>query len=404
MLNAEQVGACAQYIVDQTRTVVAQYGVRPPGSEGEAACCRHVQRELEACCDSPVAMEPFTVSPKAFMGFQYVTGSLFLLALGLYPFSPLLAAGASLLAMIVVVQQLIRYKLLLDPFFPKATSHNVIGRIAPSGPVKRRIILNGHPDAAYEWRWLYKFPGLFPLITGYTLVGQVLLALSTFAAAGLYLADIVTPLYWIGLAQWLAFPAALLSMGFTTFRHVSPGANDNLSGTFMAVGIAKHLREAGIRLQNTELMIVITGSEEAGLRGAKAYVDRHAAEFRGVETVALALDTFRDLDHLVIYSKDLNGTLKHDPAVCQLLKNAGTARGRDLAYGSIFLGASDGTAFTQGGMRAAAFAAMDPAPADYYHNRRDTPDNMDLNCLGVATGIVAEAIRQYDEAGLPAVS
>jgi hypothetical protein len=86
-----------------------------------------------------------------------------------------------------------------------------------------------------------------------------------------------------------------------------------------------------------------------------------------------------------------------------LLKNAGQAKGRDLPYGSIFLGSSDGTAFTQGGMRAAAFAAMDPAPADYYHNRRDTPDNMDTHCLGVAIGIVAEAVRQYDEDGLPAV-
>jgi hypothetical protein len=403
MLDAGQVEACARYVVDQARTVVAQYGVRPPGSDGETACCTHVQRELEAYCDGAVVMEPFTVSPKAFMGFQYVTGGLFLLALLLYFVSPLLAAGASLLAMIVVVQQLIRYKLLLDPFFPKATSHNVIGRIAPAGPVKRRIILNGHPDAAYEWRWLYRFPGIFPLITGYTLVGQILLALSNFAAAGLYCAGLTAPLHWIGLAQWIAVPAVLLSIGFTTFRFVSPGANDNLSGTFMAVGIAKQLKEAGIRLQHTELMIAITGSEEAGLRGAKAFVARHADGLRDVETIALALDTFRDLDHLVIYSKDLNGTLKHDPAVCQLLKNAGQAKGRDLPYGSIFLGSSDGTAFTQGGMRAAAFAAMDPAPADYYHNRRDTPDNMDLNCLGVAIGIVAEAVRQYDEHGLPAV-
>lgn len=401
MFDATQTRACAAYIVEQAGTVVARFGPRPPGSPGEAACCQYVQSELQSCCDDEVVLEPFTVSPKAFMGFQYVTGSCFLLAFLLYPISPLYAALASLAALVVVVQQLLRYKLLLDPFFPKSISHNVIGRIAPEGPIRRRIILNAHPDAAYEWRWLYRFPRIFPLITAYILIGQIGKALSDFAAAGLYAADITAPLPWIGMIQWLAVPAVLLSIGFTTFRHVSPGANDNLTGTFMATGIAKYLREAGIRLQHTELMVAITGSEEAGLRGAKAFVAAHAAAFQDVETIALALDTFRDLDHLLIYSKDLNGTVKHDPAVCQLLKDAGKAVGRDLPYGSIFLGSSDGTAFTQAGIRAAAFAAMDPAPADYYHNRRDSPDNMDVECLTVAVRVVAEAIRRYDADGLP---
>jgi hypothetical protein len=401
MLSEAQREATVRYITEKARLIVTRFGPRPPGSAGEGACQGFVREELEACCDGEVAMEPFPVAQKAFMGFQMVSGTLFLAAFVAALCSPWLPALFSLAALVVVVQQLLRYKLLLDPFFPKRMSHNVHGRIAPEGELRRRVILNGHPDAAYEWRWLYRFPKVFPLITGYTLVGLVVKALGDFACAGLWLADLHGPAAWFHTLHWALLPAVFLSIGFTTFRHVSPGANDNLTGTLLAVGIARQLRAAGLRLKHTELVVAITGSEEAGLRGAKVYVERHAKDWKDVETIALALDTFRDLEHFTIYSRDLNGTVAHDPAVCRLLKEAGAAVGRDLPYGSIFLGSSDGTAFTQGGVRAAALAAMDPAPADYYHNRRDHPDNMDPACLRAVLDVVLEALHRYDEAGLP---
>lgn len=402
MLNEAQRDATVRYIVDNTRAIVDRFGPRPPGSPGETACQEFVRDELSACCDS-VVMEPFPVAQKAFMGFQYVSGALFLCAFASAPFAPALAALFSLAALIVVVQQLVRYKLFLDPFFPKRVSHNVEGRIAPDGPVTRRVILNGHPDGAYEWRWLYHFPRVFPLITAYTIVALLTKALGDFACFGLWMAGMGGPVAWFHTLQWLLFPAVFLSIGFTTFRHVSPGANDNLTGTLMAVGFAKALREAGLRLQNTEVIIAITGSEESGLRGAKAYVARHAAEWRDVETIAVALDTIRDLEHFYVYNRDLNGTVAHDPAVCRLLKDAASATGREVPYGTVFLGSSDATAFTQAGVRAAAICAMDPAPADYYHNRRDNPDNMDPKCLRAVLDVVIEAVRRYDADGLPPV-
>ena len=208
--------------------------------------------------------------------------------------------------------------------------------------------------------------------------------------------------FYLGIAQLLLLPSLYVGYRFTDFRHVSPGANDNLTGTFISVGIAKYMRAAGQRLENTELVVLITGSEEAGLRGAKAFAEMHPDFANDVETIFVAIDTMRDLEHFTVYNRDLNGTVRHDPAVCKLLQDAGTASGRKLPYGTIFLGSSDGTAFTQAGWRTGMLGAMDPTPADYYHNRRDTADNMNPECIGATIDVVMAALAQYDKVGLPA--
>ena len=162
------------------------------------------------------------------------------------------------------------------------------------------------------------------------------------------------------------------------------------------------MREHGVNLERTELMAAITGSEEAGLRGAKVWAKRHKRECEDVETIVIALDTFRDLPHLTIYSRDMNGTVAHDRDVCDLLKRAALARGRDLPFGSIYLGSSDGAAFTQAGFRAGMLGGMDPHPAHYYHNRRDSWEIMDEACVRATIEVLVEAIRMYDEDGLQA--
>ena len=53
-------------------------------------------------------------------------------------------------------------------------------------------------------------------------------------------------------------------------------------------------------------------------------------------------------------------------------------------------------------MKAAAFAAMDPAPARYYHTRLDTHENLDLKTIEAGVDICLETMFLYDEKGLNA--
>ncbi len=166
------------------------------------------------------------------------------------------------------------------------------------------------------------------------------------------------------------------------------------------MGLAKCLRANDLQLEHTELVYLITGSEEAGLQRHKAFTHRHANGWEDVPTAVVTLDTIRDLEHLHVYSRDRNGTVRHDMGVCRWLHDAGQRCGLELGYASVFLGSTDATAFTLAGIRSAALCAMDPRPADYYHNRRDCPDNMSQDCIRKTVEILMEGIRRYDQHGL----
>jgi hypothetical protein len=262
---------------------------------------------------------------------------------------------------------------------------------------KRRIILNGHTDAAYEWRYHYRWPRAFPWLVRYGLLGLPLAVLIDIIAVALvFMRPDSNILLYLGLAQVLLLPSFVLALFFTDFNTTVPGANDNLSGVFIALGVVKALREAGVRFEHTEIACLITGSEEAGLRGAKAWAARHAGELEDCETVILTLDTLRDLDHMTIFDRDLNGTVRNDAAFSALVQASAKARGYDVPLAAIPLGSTDAAAFTQAGLRATALCAMDPAPAHFYHTRRDDVDAMDAGCIAAAIAVVVETIRRFD--------
>jgi len=402
MLTEEQRKACAAYIVERARHVIETFGPRPPGSEAEAATQHLVKEELaEYCGDAWI--EPFSVAQKAFMSVPRVVASLLMLSMLGWFASPWLALAFTLAGFAVLFFELIRYREFIDFLFIRKKSYNVWARHSPNGPVQRRVVLNAHPDAAYEWRFNYKYPKYFFIFSAGGIVALLIkLVLDvSFVVAGGWSGAYEGLWLWIGLGQLLLLPSALASFFYSDFGEVSPGASDNLSGTFLVTGIAKFLHESGVRPENTEIEYLVTGSEEAGLRGAKAHMALHSEEYRDVETIFFALDTFRELEHLTVYNRDLNGTLRHDPGVCALLRDAGKEAGCDLPFGSVYVGSSDGTAFAQAGHKAAALVAMDPAPAHYYHNRRDTWEDLDRPCLEKVVEVVCNAIVRYDREGLP---
>ena len=391
----ERYNTLAEGVIDQAREIIETYGARPPGSVGERNAMLHIAEDLKPFADEPVKLEEFKVAPIAFFRMQMVGGIFGLLAVASYWVSPAIALSVSLLPIIVQYFQLLRYRLFLDPFFSKSTSLNLSATLKPEGAIKNRIILNAHPDAAYEWRYNYHFNKRFSLMVAFMLMGM-------------FLAPLISGLGWwfehigneelqryCGLGLLLFLPGSMLALFFNNLKVVAPGANDNLSGVFIHTTIFKMLAQEK-RLAHTEVMLVFTGCEEAGLRGAKVWAKLHKEEFGGPETMVLTLDTIRDLDHMKVYAWDMNGTVSHDRESCKLVQEAGKGAGLDLPFGTIFLGSSDAAAFTQQGYRCAVLAAMDPAPAYYYHTRHDDWRIMDKHCIARALEIVYRTIKTID--------
>ena len=387
------------------KKICKDVGPRPAGSEQEHEAQKLMAAELDGACDK-VEIEPFDVHPGAFLGWILTDGIMMIAAIVLFFFGmSAIALALCALSLIFAIVEFLLYKKLLDPFFPKKTSHNVVAVRKPKGEVRRRIIFSGHADSANEWRFTY-YGGsklLVPII-GLSFVGILLgLVLGIWAVAAGHAfsaadSGALNVMRYVFLA-WI--PILFTALFFENKKRPVMGANDDLTGCFISMAVVKYMQQHDIRFENTEVWVVLTGSEEAGLRGAKAFCKAHKNELSDVETVFVGLDTIRDYDFAAVYSRDLTGTVKNDAGACTLVKEAAKQTGLDLPYKSVFFGATDAAAVTQAGMKAVSVAAMDPAPAKYYHTRLDTADNLDIKTVEAVLGVALETAFLFDEKGLP---
>lgn len=395
-LNHETAIALARAIKASIAGIIERHGERPPGSPGERACQEQLKQELEVA-GLAATLEPFPVAQKAFMAMPLVCSLLALCSLPLYWVAPLFSPIPVLLAVIVFVCELIFYRHVLTPFFPKSTSCNVSAALPPRGERKQRIVLAGHADAAYEWRFNRWFPRMFPVFPVMTVVSILYVLGTTLAAAltgGVYTGTAFWE--WLGLSHVFALPGLAIGLCFTNFKKVSPGAGDNLSGALCVTELVKWMKANDAALENTEVVALVTGSEEAGLEGARAYIAAHRQELKTTPTIAIAVDTVVELAHLAVYNRDLNGRVAHDPRVCDLVRDAGKECGLDLKFATVTIGSSDGTAFTQAGFPTSMICAMNPAPAHYYHNRRDDIDMVEVACLAKTLELLSKICARYD--------
>lgn len=386
------------------KKICKDVGPRPAGSEQEHEAQKLMAAELDGACDK-VEIEPFDVHPGAFLGWILTDGIMMIAAIVLFFFGmSAIALALCALSLIFAIVEFLLYKKLLDPSFPKKTSHNVVAVRKPKGEVKRRIIFSGHADSANEWRFTY-YGGsklLVPII-GLSFVGILLgLVLGIWAVAAGHAfsaadSGALNVMRYVFLA-WI--PILFTALFFENKKRPVMGANDDLTGCFISMAVVKYMQQHDIRFENTEVWVVLTGSEEAGLRGAKAFCKAHKNELSDVETVFVGLDTIRDYDFAAVYSRDLTGTVKNDAGACALVKEAAKQTGLDLPYKSVFFGATDAAAVTQAGMKAVSVAAMDPAPAKYYHTRLDTADNLDIKTVEAVLGVALETAFLFDEKGL----
>ena len=404
---AASVRMYTNYTVREIKKMCKEIGPRPAGSESEKKAQEYITEQMKTCADE-VTMEPFQLSPNAFMSFIKICGTFLILAVifsvvgGLVNIPALAFVSIALTAVsfVCLVMEFLMYKPFYDKLFPKATSHNVIGVKKATGELKQRIIFSGHVDSSYEWRYTYL--GGAPMLYGCGATAVVSLfvilivsALNTFGV----LEEGTTIYNILFYAQLLGIPGGILAILFVNSRLCVEGANDNLTGTFGSIAILKYLKDNDINFEHTEVIAMSAGSEESGLRGSKAYMKAHGEELKDVPTVFIGLETFRDYEDIAIYQRDMTGTVKMDSGACTLMKKAGLEAGLDLPYSSVFVGASDAAAVQQAGMPAVTLAAMNPGPPRYYHTRGDVGDNMIPKTVEKCLEISLNALFIYDEEG-----
>ena len=393
----------AQYMIDEITHICKDMPKRDPGSKGERIACEYMADVLKKDCGcEEVSIESFKENPGSFYGWIYITITCVIIAAALLILSAL--KGISFLPVISIILivfglalaflQFGLYKKTIDFLFPEKTGTNVTAMKKPAGEIKRRIIFNGHPDAAWEWPVNYALGGVgfesHAIICAVGAVYYIVLSalflgghdIKTAALCGLLFLP-----FWVGLYfMW-------------NKRRIVDGANDNLSGCYMGIAILKALKDEGITLENTEVGVILTGSEEAGLRGGKAWCEAHKGEFQDVPTFIYSYDTIHDPKYLLVNYRDLNATVKADKDVSDLFMEA--AKDLDILCNKGMVpplgGATDNAAFAQGGFRSTGITGLNHKLENYYHTRRDSYDNMNPKGLADCYAVSVKVLEKFDD-------
>jgi acetylornithine deacetylase/succinyl-diaminopimelate desuccinylase-like protein len=281
------------------RTLERRFLRRASGSVDERQAQEFLAEEFERRGLS-IAWQPFRASGSlyAVLAWHYavaVAGSV------VFVWQPLVGALLQLLAGISYLLDCHYRAYLLRRLVPLVRSQNLIATISAAGssrPVRRRVVLTAHADAAptgwmFEPAFLYLIQRLVPQrpailrrhMFGWLACLVVMIVLAVIR--------VTTDWWWFPIwygALTLASLVPLVLMLQIVWKHrIVPGANDNLSGCAALVVLAERL-QSGLP-DDCEVVLVVTGCEESGRGGAEALAREMRAEWPPPNTTFLVLDT-----------------------------------------------------------------------------------------------------------------
>jgi hypothetical protein len=199
---------------------------------------------------------------------------------------------------------------------------------------------------------------------GHSMAGR-LLAVWTLIAAAVTLTVLAAARLQRPLAIGIAAAGAGLTVvagalaGRGRLKGKSLGARDNASGVLAALTAAEGLTA-------TDTGILITGAEEFGLVGSRAFAQLHAGELAGCEVINL--DTLDDTGALVVVRHDAHGA-SFGRAVAAVLAPLGLpVQSRRLPLGILV----DSLPLARAGARAVTVARLDWSTLRTIHTARDT--------------------------------
>ena len=411
----------AQYALDIVKAICTEVGPGLPGSPQERERAAIIARELESHLGAEnVVVEEFTVAPWAYLS-AYPLSALFMLLAALLNISmgrftgvsPWLTTTAALAFSIIsplafALLFVLNFEL-VDPFFKKVQSVNVIGTLRKPGAndLKRLLILGGHHDSAPENTWLrFLGYGFFFLTATYFLGLIAMLAMTIIQLTGLITgnADVVRAgtLGWVMLAYPIV-PSVIFAMFFTRGRKYGrtvPGAADNLSASALAVAMCRFLvKNPSYIPADTEIRFISFGSEEAGLRGSRRYVERHLDELKRLDARLLNFETIAHPE-IIILTSDVNGTVKNSPEMVKSVVAAAERAGVPYKVQSAVLGeGSDAGSFSQAGLKALALLLfkVPQQMVAFYHQKWDGPEVLTIEPLLNVLKLTFEWIRNGGE-------
>ncbi len=340
--------------MDIIHEIIKKIGPRPVSSANERKAGQIIKSQFNKYCDIALE-EKFYCNPGSENVWMFVLLVLYLIALLSYFSSPII----SIISLALYFINYFAAKLLdiniYSPFFKKRCSYNIIGIKNPKKSKKKTVIFTAHHDSGK----------ILPLVekTGFWLIKLNILttAVSYFI---IFLSLFAKSKY---LFAFLCLNFVLLLIIILSFcsTQYSFGANDNLSGEAVLIGIAKKIKSPN----HVKIIFVSFGAEEIGCIGSKEYVKRHFNEIKNAivvnfESVGIGKFGFMEKErHYLKYNKKIINDFK-----AILKKNNAVLFNKKIG----FMGVSDAGSFLKKGIKAITVSAVDDsAKIPNWHSKAD---------------------------------
>jgi len=389
-------------LLDFIAEICDKVGARPPGSEAERKTAQIIAERLEKCCDE-VVVEEFVTCPRVLQALIDFVVYSYLVALILYMFFPYLSAVFVAIGVSVFYLTRFRGKEILDKFARKARSQNVIGRIKPTGKVKKYVIFSGHHDSAYMMPLFQpKYLRYVPLIQNMGVVGAIsLLILSILKSLVIWGVEVLDwrPVFGVSIYDLLLvipvvglFFALFFKLNMVTKIPVI-GANDNLSAVAVVLGLAEIVSQN--RPKNVEALFVSFGSEEPGLKGSRRFVEMHPSIAKNAYLINLEM---LGAGELFIDVKEKSIGVKHSKELAEIVMKAGERVGLKMDTVALPYGDTDAASFSRKGFHAITIIALSPRlELMKWHLPDDVPENISEENLQKALKLCKAVLEDIDK-------
>jgi len=364
---------------------------RGSASEGEHAAARWIAAKLDS-----LGARAVVERESAHGGYWWPLGLMTLVA-GLASLTrsrlAWLLAGGSMAAL--VADDISGGPKLFRRLLPSRPTWNVVAE-AGDPEAERTVVVVAHHDAAH-WSLLFspavpeffgrRFPRSLekadttPPVMFPVFAGPLAVLLGGLTGSGL--------LRRLGTVLSLGSAAAFAEIGS---RSVVPGANDNLSGVAVILGLAASMQADPVR--GIRVLLVSTGSEESFMEGMQAFGRRHFPRLPTGSTSFICVDTVGSPTLMELEGEGMLVMRDYPESFKDLMSRAARDEGVELVRGLRFRNATDGLISMKAGYPTVMLGSITAfkAPANY-HWPTDTAENVDYGTVADATRVCRRAIE-----------
>ncbi len=342
--------------------------------------------------EQEVTRESFK-TPKTYISIVWWLIGGLVLGLLMLNFSPI--AGL-FLTLIFVTMAMLYFNWYASPvinFPPLVTSHNLIVKPKEREASKpKKLILMAHWDTApisilYRPEMVGNFRQSLKISLVLMIIAQFV-AISTFLVPNAFILLIGNILAFYFLLQGVVGTIDYFRLGY------SNGASDNATGVAAAITTAQQLWTKN--LANLEVELVLTGAEEVGMIGARAYMKKHYQEF-SKETYLVNFDTLGSGNLKIITQTGSWSNIVYDNHLIQIAKQSVTELTslKGITTGAWHTADFDSVWFQRAGIPAVTLAALDSnGRMPNIHRPTDILSNVDFVPMEKAI-ILAEKIGEH---------